>query len=98
MPEAFASSSPSKALFPLTSSTLHLYCAEGEAKEAKTEKNFAEENKAAARILVRNAFHTLKRGGSAVDFQVLNNLFNLVSDYQDIVVTTKTLVVVPSSR
>ena len=68
---------------------LHLYCCERETKEAKLEKDFAEENKSAARIVTRNAIHTLKRGGSAVDFQAVNNLFHLESERQEIVVATK---------
>ena len=58
--------------------SLHLYCCEREAKEAKLEKDFAAENKSAARIVARNAIHTLKRGGSAINMVVRDGNFYFI--------------------
>ena len=57
---------------------LHLYCCEREAKEAKLEKDFAAENKSAARIVARNAIHSLKRGGSAINMVVRDGNFYFI--------------------
>ena len=68
---------------------LHVFCCLREKKVESNNQDFEKADEAAGRITIRNVIKTIKRGGSAEDFQADMNLMHLESKHQNITVPTK---------
>ena len=72
-----------------STSDLHIFCCLKEKNMEENKKCFEKEDEAAGRITIRDVIKTIKRGGSAGDFQASQNMLHLESLHQNITVSTK---------